>query len=95
MADNLNHNSEDLGILISELREVLASYKVNIGKLENLVSSINASPAWKDESVKTSFIQTATSYISGYKMVAQGVESYITFLVSKSSDFDNLESRFS
>ena len=34
MADNLNHNSEDLGILISDLREVLASYKVNIGKLE-------------------------------------------------------------
>lgn len=95
MADDVKHIPDDVSGVISNLRESLESYRHNIHLLNNLISSINYSNSWKDQVVKSSFIDTANSYINGYENTAQGVEIYIKFLESKSSDFDNLESRFS
>ena len=94
MGDNVKYIPDDVSGVISDLRGYLDTYRNNIHLLNNLISSINYSNSWVDQTVKSAFVSTANSYIEGYRGTAQGIEIYIKFLISKSSDFDNLESRY-
>lgn len=93
--DNFLHDETGISTIISEVKEEISLYKENIKALEILVTSIEGSSAWVDESVKTSYINTAKSYISSYNIFATGLDNYVECLVKKSENFVGHESKFS
>ena len=93
--DNFLHDDVGIATIISEVKEEIALYKDNIKALETLVSSIEGSSAWVDEEVKTSYINTAKSYITSYNCFATGLENYITCLGKKSENIIEHETKFS
>lgn len=95
MASQFLFDESGVHSVLNDLRSSLSDYKTNITALENLVSSMESSGAWKDETLKSSFIATAKAYISNYKNFSSGIESYITALQTKANNFSEHESNFS
>lgn len=93
--DNFLHDESGISTIVSEVKSEISLYKENITALENLINSIDASGAWIDAEVKTSFINTAKSYVSSYKNFAMGLENYIECLVKKSENIVEHETKFS
>lgn len=93
--DNFLHDETGISTIVNEVKEEISLYKENIKALENLVTSIEGSSAWVDESVKTSYINTAKSYISSYNSFATGLDNYVECLVKKSENLVEHESKFS
>lgn len=93
--DNFLHDETGISTIVSEVKEEISLYKENIKALETLVTSIEGSSAWVDESVKTSYINTAKSYISSYNSFATGLDNYVECLVKKSENLVEHESKFS
>jgi hypothetical protein len=56
---------------------------------------MSSSSAWQDETLKTSFVNTVTSYITGYKAFAAGIDGYVECLKLKSDNLVEHESNFS
>ncbi len=93
--DNFLHDETGISTIVNEVKEEISLYKENIKALETLVTSIEGSSAWVDESVKTSYINTAKSYISSYNSFATGLDNYVECLVKKSENLVEHESKFS
>lgn len=93
--DNFLHDESGISTIINDVKKELSNYKDNVKALETLIGSIEASSAWKDESVKTSYINTAKSYITSYNNFAAGLDNYISCLQKKSENLVEHESKFS
>lgn len=93
--DNFLHDETGISTIVSEVKEEVSLYKENIKALETLVTSIEGSSAWVDESVKTSYVNTAKSYISSYNIFAIGLDNYVECLEKKSENLAEHESKFS
>lgn len=93
--ENFLHDSEGVNTTVLQMKEYLESYKNHVTSLENLINTMSGSGSWKDEEVKTSFIATATSYVSAYKSFSSGLEGYINSLNKKSTNLSEHESVFS
>lgn len=89
------HDSEGVNNTVLQMKEYLENYKNHVTSLENLINTMSGSGSWKDEEVKTSFIATATSYVSAYKSFSAGLEGYINSLNKKSTNLSEHESVFS
>lgn len=95
MGNTLYCNSDEIETIISSLKDEVVSYDNSITKLENLVNSISSSSSWKDEDVKTSFINTCNSYIESYKFYKEGINNYISCLEKKINNIKNIENDYS
>lgn len=95
MADNFLHDESGVSSFITEIKEYLQDYSDHIAALENLLNTISSSAAWQDETVKTSFVNTVTSYITGYKAFASGIEGYVECIKLKSENLSEHENNFS
>ncbi len=95
MADNFLHDESGVSSFITEIKEYVQDYNDHVVALESLLNTISSSSAWKDETVKTSFVNTVTSYITGYKAFAAGIEGYVECLKLKSENLVEHESNFS
>lgn len=93
--DNFLHDESGVATLIGDVNSEISSYVDNIEALNNLVSSIESSSAWKDEQVKTAFVNAAKSYISSYKTFATGLDVFMQCLTKKSENITEHESKFS
>lgn len=89
------HSPSSVSTIVSNLKINISDYKEKIIELDKLIGEIAVSPSWKDEEVKTSFINTCRSYINLYKNLSYAMENYVSYLSSKSSSFTNLENSFS
>lgn len=95
MAENFLHDESGISSFINEIKEYLQDYNDHINALETLLNTISSSTAWQDEDVKTSFINTVTSYISGYMAFSAGIEGYIECLKLKSDNIVEHETNYS
>lgn len=93
--DTFLHDEDGLGTIISDIKSSLSSYREKIERLESLISAMNSSSSWIDAQVKTSFINTANSYITLYNNFCCGLESLITCLSKKSGNIVEHESNYS
>lgn len=93
--DNFLHDESGVATIINDVKNELGNYKDNVKALENLISSIEGSGAWKDEAVKTSYINTAKGYLTSYNNFAAGLENYVSCLQKKSENLVEHESKFS
>ena len=94
MGDSYKHIPEGVSSTISSLKDVIDEYKDTVSELQSLVTEIAGSGAWKDAQVKTSFIDTANSYIAMYQNVAENMEKYVSYLTKKSESANALEDAF-
>lgn len=94
MSDQYKHDGDGVAAVITDLKTKLDNYKDVIMQLNSLIDTINGSGAWKDNSVKTSFISTCNSYLSIYKNLSTAMENYINYLSRKSDAADALERAF-
>lgn len=95
MSDNsFFHSPTNVSTVISSLKTNISDYKGKVTDLEKKIGEIAGSSSWKDESVKKAFINTCHSYIELYKNLSYTMESYVSYLSSKSSAFSNLENSF-
>jgi len=83
MGDSYLHNGDLVLDTIDSLSTDLVNYSNKITELENLVNTMNESSSWKDELVKTSFIETAENYISIYKKYIEILNGFIKYLTKK------------
>lgn len=94
MADTYKCNYEGISSNINVLKTTLDDYKEQVSNLIQLINEIESSSSWKDESVKTSFIRSANSYINLYKKFIIGIESLINYLTKKSEEALLLEEAY-
>lgn len=95
MADNYLHDESGVDYFLGEVKNHLDDYNEHICALETLLNTISSSSAWQDESVKTAFINTVTSFVRGYKVFSSGIDGYIECLRLKSTNLSEHESNFS
>lgn len=95
MGDRYKHDPGAVSSVISKLKSKLDTYKDIVTQLNTLIDSINGSGAWKDASIKSSFISTCNSYLTIYKNLSSVMEKYINYLTAKSDAADSLERAFS
>lgn len=94
MGDRYKHNSDEILAVVDNLRAKIDDYKSSIGDLTSLITSIETSPSWKDERVKTSFINTCRSYIAIYKRLSFSMETYVKYLNSKSNSASAIDDAY-
>ncbi len=95
MEDRYMHNADGISGVVSSLKTLIDDYKDNIMELSNLISTINGSSSWIDQSVKTSFINTCNSYVRVYRSLIISMENYVNYLVKKSESASSIESAYS
>lgn len=95
MGDRYKHDAEGVSSVVSSLQTLIDDYKDRILELMNLVENINGSTSWIDQSVKSSFVSTCTSYINLYRGLATSMENYVNYLVKKSDSASAIESAYS
>lgn len=81
-------------IFIKSLSDLGNKYKEEIVKLESLVKTIETSPSWKDELVKTEFINTCNSYVKIYNQLLNTIFSRIDFLKNKARQATEIENLY-
>jgi hypothetical protein len=89
------HDDSGISTIVSDVKEQINDYKENISALEKLVTNIEGSSDWIDEQVKTSFVNTAKSFVDSYKTFSAGLEGYINCLEIKSENITEHEGKFS
>lgn len=95
MGDSYVHNGELVSETVNLLTNDLSNYSAKIAELETLINTMNGSSSWKDELLKTSFIETAEQYISVYKNYIEILEGFIKYLDKKNNTAMDLESAYS
>lgn len=72
----------------------IKKYTDVINRLTNEVASINSSPLWKDELIKTSFINYCNSYIKIFRKSIEIMEEYLKYFEAKTSQISYLEQSY-
>ena len=93
--DSFFHDKSGIDAIITDVRTSLDNYSQTVGSLESLINEMNGSSAWVDDQVKTSFVNTANSYISLYRTFYGGLESLINCLEKKSENISEHETNYS
>lgn len=94
MVDAYNYDSEGVNTVIESIKDLTNKYKDKINELNNLVSTINSSPSWKDVEIKTTFINTCNSYIKIYNSLINTMEAFIEYLKKKSEIATSIEQAY-
>lgn len=94
MVDAYNYDSEGVNTVIESIKDLTNKYKDKIDELNNLVSTINSSPSWKDVEIKTTFINTCNSYIKIYNSLINAMEAFIDYLKKKSEIATSIEQAY-
>lgn len=94
MVDAYNYDSEGVNTVIESIKDLTNKYKDKIDELNNLVSTINSSPSWKDVEIKTTFINTCNSYIKIYNSLINTMEAFIEYLKKKSEIATSIEQAY-
>mgnify|MGYP007069837767 CR=1 FL=1 len=77
------------------MKQLANDYKNTLDSLTTLINQITASNDWIDLTVKTSYLQNLTDYMSLYQSLYYEMNSMVMKLEAKSGSLDALESRFS
>lgn len=91
---NFLHKPNGVSSISSKLNSNINDYKNKVSELIRLIEKINNSSSWKDEQVKTAFINTCNSYITEYKTISSSMEEFVKYLNGESNKFSSFESAY-
>lgn len=87
-------NEESVTSTISSMKSNIDNYRENVTALKNLINTIGSSDAWVDNTIKSSFVSTATSYVNKYEEIIKWMESLVTYLSDKSRAASSIENAY-
>jgi hypothetical protein len=79
---------------MSSMKSDIEVYRESVTELKKLITTIESSDAWVDNTVKTSFVSTANSYVEKYEEVIKWMEALVDYLSEKSSAATALENAY-
>jgi hypothetical protein len=79
---------------MSSMKSDIDVYRESVTELKKLITTIESSDAWVDNTVKTSFVSTANSYVEKYEEVIKWMEALVDYLSEKSSAATALENAY-
>ena len=79
---------------MSSMKSDIEVYRESVTELKKLIITIESSDAWVDNTVKTSFVSTANSYVEKYEEVIKWMEALVDYLSEKSSAATALENAY-
>lgn len=91
MIDAYKYDPEGVANVIISLKNRTKEYNDKVVELTKLVNSINESSSWRDVDIKTSFVNTCSSYIKIYNNLIQAMDIYINYLSKKSEIASSIE----
>ena len=94
MSDRFRNNAEGVAGVVGNLNSIASEYETCVNDIDSLVKSIEASSAWVDQSVKTSFINTCKSYLISYNALAGAMKVYTNYIDSASNRAQDIESHY-
>ncbi len=95
MANDFLHDESGIEGVLQEMNPAIDMYITRVEELEKLVLGMESSSSWIDDKVKTSFINTAKSYISLYKQYHAALDALSVCLKTKSINIVENETNFS
>lgn len=85
----------DLADLNSRFKALIDDYGTKVQNLSKISGEISSSSAWKDDTVKGSFNNSFNSYIKTFEKFKSDLDSFSTYLNSKSAVASAIEDEFS
>jgi hypothetical protein len=95
MSDSYYHSNEQVSSIIDDLTNDLNEYNSKIDELVSLVNTMSESSSWKDNLVKSAYIQTCNDYIKEYQKFANILSGFINYLTRKNGGANDLERAYS
>ena len=95
MQDRFYHEPELVNSIIDMLINNIDDYRYKVGSLKKVVNDINSSNMWVDNVLKTEYLASASSYITRYEKIVDGLEIYLDYLKKKSGYFEQVETDYS
>ena len=87
-------NEDSVTSTISSMKTNIETYRENVTALKNLINNIESSDAWVDNTVKTSFVSTANSYVEKYEEIIKWMEALVAYLTDKGKAATALENAY-
>lgn len=94
MVNQYMHDYDNVENIITSLKNIRKNYEDKIIEINKLITNINASPSWVDQTLKTSFINCCNQYMTLYTRVLSGMDAYIDCLEKKSKAALELETAY-
>lgn len=94
MVNQYMHDYDNVESIITSLKLTKKNYEDKITEIKTLITNINASQAWIDQAIKTSFINCCNQYMTLYTKVLSGMDAYINCLEKKSKAALELETAY-
>lgn len=94
MVNKFLHDYDNIANVITSLKSKKSDYEDKIAEIKTLITNIEGSSAWIDQTLKTSFINCCNQYLTLYTRVLSGLTSYIDCLEKKSALFLDLETTY-
>ena len=76
---------------IRDLQKAVEEYNNSLLELKQLIEEISTSTLWKDEEIKTAFIDSSLSYIEIYEELKNKINNRISYLKGKSSLLNKID----
>jgi len=87
-------NEDSVTSTVSSMKSDIETYRENVTALKNLINTIESSDAWVDNTVKTSFVSTASSYVEKYEEIIKWMEALVAYLSDKGKAATELENAY-
>ena len=84
MVNQYMHDYDNVESIIISLKNTKKNYEDKITEIKTLVTNINASTSWVDQTIKTAFINCCNQYLTLYTRILSGMDAYIDCLEKKS-----------
>jgi hypothetical protein len=94
MVNKFLHDYDNVDSVIISLKAKKQDYEDKVAEIKTLITNIEGSSAWIDQTLKTSFINCCHQYLTLYDRVLSGLTSYIDRLEKKSKLFLELETTY-
>ena len=94
MSDSFRNNESAVQSVVGQLQSISGNYRSCVEEIDALLSSIASSPAWIDENVKTSFLDSCNSYLLTYYVLADAMDLYVEYINSASGIASEIESHY-
>ena len=95
MSNGFIFDDVNLQAILESINKRIGDYEAKVTEITNLVKEIRDSSLWKDEILKTSFVNTCNTYLDAYKINIKVLKTYYGYALRKCKAFADLESAYS
>ena len=83
-------DTDDMGSFVKNADTIHGDFNYNIKRLEDLVASMEASDAWRDNKLKQSYIEACKSHIKRFQGLSRVMDGDIKYARAKAQRAEDL-----